>query len=135
MLHNSALARAAVAAVVLLLGVSACADPPRPRRRPRVRRSSSPASTAWPVGPELTYPLPDHVAGLPKTLTISITGDTTTPYRSGVVLADAFGGSLLAVDGDQHPIAATGASPCVDDTVADYLMSLRTPPAGTRCHL
>ncbi len=90
---------------------------------------------AWPAPPKPTYPFPDRVDGLPPTLTISITGDPTTPYDAGIRLAEALGGSLLTVEGEQHTVVAGGKNTCVADITADYLISLRTPPDNARCTL
>ena len=90
---------------------------------------------AWPVPPKPTYPFPDRVEGVPPTLTVSITGDPTTPYDAGIRLAEALRGSLLTVEGEQHTVVAGGKNPCVADIVADYLVNLRTPPADARCVL
>jgi pimeloyl-ACP methyl ester carboxylesterase len=88
---------------------------------------------AWPAPPKPTYPFPDRVDGLPPTLTVSITGDPTTPYDAGIRLAEALRGSLLTVEGEQHTVVAGGKNTCVADITADYLISLRTPPDGARC--
>nr|WP_296769097.1 alpha/beta hydrolase [Rhodococcus sp. (in: high G+C Gram-positive bacteria)] len=88
---------------------------------------------SWPAEPTLGYPYATDVQGLPDTLTVSTTGDPSTPYDGGVSLADTLGGSLLTVDGEQHTVAFSGASDCVDDVVADYLVDLQSPPEGTRC--
>lgn len=93
------------------------------------------ACESWPVEPKTTYPFPDRVEGLPPTLTISITGDPSTPYQAGVNLAEALDGSLLTVKGEQHTIATSGASACVNKAVADYLIHLRTPSDGAACAL
>jgi pimeloyl-ACP methyl ester carboxylesterase len=90
---------------------------------------------AWPAPPKPTYPFPDRVEGVPPTLTVSITGDPTTPYDAGIRLAEALRGSLLTVEGEQHTVVAAGKNACVADLVADYLVNLRTPPAGARCTL
>ncbi|MDV8071427.1 alpha/beta fold hydrolase [Rhodococcus sp. IEGM 1366] len=87
----------------------------------------------WPAEPTLGIPYASDVEGLPDTLTISITGDPSTPFEGGVNLADTLGGTLLPVDGEQHTIAFLGADPCVNDIVADYLVDLVIPPAGARC--
>ncbi|MCG5216433.1 alpha/beta hydrolase [Streptosporangium sp. KLBMP 9127] len=89
----------------------------------------------WPAKPTLDYPYADKIKGLPKTLTVSITGDPSTPYDGGVSLAKALGGSLLTVEGEQHTVFQGGASPCVNDIVADYLVNLKTPADGARCKL
>lgn len=90
---------------------------------------------AWPAPPKPTYPFPGRVEGVPPTLTVSITGDPTTPYDAGIRLAEALGGSVLTVEGEQHTVVAAGRNTCVADLVADYLISLSTPAEGTRCTL
>jgi pimeloyl-ACP methyl ester carboxylesterase len=90
---------------------------------------------AWPAPPKPTYPFPDRVEGLPPTLTVSITGDPTTPYDAGIRLAEALGGSLLTVEGERHTVVAAGKNACVADLVGDYLVDLQTPPANARCAL
>ena len=90
---------------------------------------------AWPAPPKPTYPFPERVDGLPPTLTVSITGDPTTPYDAGIRLAEALGGSLLTVEGEQHTVVAAGTNACVADLTAAYLIDLRTPPADARCAL
>ncbi|MEV6594907.1 alpha/beta hydrolase [Streptomyces acidicola] len=90
---------------------------------------------AWPAPPEVTYPFPSRVDGLPPILTVSITGDPSTSYHAGVTLSKALGGSLLTVKGEQHTIAASGTNPCVNKIVADYLINLKTPPPAARCEV
>ncbi|MFC8530094.1 alpha/beta hydrolase [Nocardia sp. NPDC057227] len=90
---------------------------------------------SWPAEPTLGYPYATGIENLPPTLTISITGDPTTPYEGGVSLADTLGGALLSVEAEQHTVALGGASPCVNDAVARYLIDLRTPEPGARCVL
>lgn len=89
----------------------------------------------WPAEPTLDIPYATDIEGLPDTLTISITGDPSTPYDGGVSLADTLGGSLLTVDGERHTVAFGGTNPCVNGIVADYLVDLTSPPAETRCTL
>ncbi|WP_280384481.1 alpha/beta fold hydrolase [Nocardia wallacei] len=89
----------------------------------------------WPAAPTLDYPYATGIEGLPETLTISITGDPATPYRDGISLAEALGGTLLTVEGEQHTVAFSGTSDCVNRAVAGYLIDLITPPADTRCTL
>lgn len=89
----------------------------------------------WPAEPTLDIPTATDIEGLPDTLTISITGDPSTPYDGGVSLADTLGGSLLTVDGERHTVAFGGTNPCVNGIVADYLVDLTSPPAETRCTL
>ncbi|GAB2657463.1 alpha/beta hydrolase [Nocardia goodfellowii] len=93
------------------------------------------ACESWPAAPGLDYPYATGISGLSDTLTISITGDPTTPYDGGVRLADTLGGSLLTVDGQQHTIAVDGTNKCVDDIVADYLVNLKSPAEQARCSL
>ncbi|MGW4365534.1 alpha/beta hydrolase [Nocardia takedensis] len=90
---------------------------------------------AWPAAPTLGSPYAVGVANLAPTLTISITGDPSTPFGGGVSLARELGGGLLAVEGEQHTIALSGASACVNDAVAAYLVQGTIPPADARCVL
>jgi pimeloyl-ACP methyl ester carboxylesterase len=87
----------------------------------------------WPV-PPTSEPHVPQVAGLPPTLTISVTGDPATPYQAGVELAEALHGSLLTVEGNQHTAALQGNT-CIDDIVNAYLIDLELPPDGARCTL
>ncbi|WP_145237214.1 alpha/beta fold hydrolase [Prescottella equi] len=93
------------------------------------------ACESWPAETDLDYPYATGISGLPDTLTISITGDPSTPYDGGASLADALGGSLLTVDGKQHTIAVDGTNECVNDIVADYLVDLESPPEQAKCSL
>lgn len=93
------------------------------------------ACGSWPAEPKPAYPFPDRVEGLPPTLTISITGDPSTPYEAGTSLAETLGGSMVTVEGEQHTVLSSGASPCVNDIAADYLVNLTVPPAEARCTL
>jgi len=88
---------------------------------------------AMPGDTELTYPYAQNITGLPDTLTISITGDPTTPYKGGVALAESLGGALLTVEGEQHTVAMSGSSACVSDVVSDYVVNLKTPDDGAVC--
>lgn len=90
---------------------------------------------SWPAKNDLTHPYATDVEGLPNTLTISITGDPTTPYPGGVSLADTLGGSLLTGEGEQHAIAMSGINECVNTIVIAYLTDLRTPEQGSSCTL
>jgi pimeloyl-ACP methyl ester carboxylesterase len=89
--------------------------------------------TYWPVPPTSTPHIP-QVTGLPPTVVVSTTGDPATPYQAGVDLAQALGGTLLRVEGDQHGAVLAGSS-CVDDAVSAYVVDLTVPPAGTACRL
>ncbi|APE33160.1 alpha/beta hydrolase [Nocardia mangyaensis] len=90
---------------------------------------------AWPTPPTLTIPYAQHIEDLPPTLIVSITGDPSTPYEGGSTLAEALGGTMLTVEGEQHTIVMAGTSPCVDDIAATYLIDLHTPPADATCTL
>jgi len=90
---------------------------------------------AWPTEPDLGYPYAQDIEGLPETLTISITGDPSTPYEGGAALAETLGGSLLTVEGEQHTVAMSGVSECVNDAVAAYLVDLETPAEDAACAL
>ncbi|MGX6607886.1 alpha/beta fold hydrolase [Micromonosporaceae bacterium Da 78-11] len=89
----------------------------------------------WPAAAKPAYPAADRdrINGLPPTLTISITGDPSTPYDAGVKLAEFLGGTMLAVDGEQHTILSSGKSACVNEIAARYLTTLQTPDDDTRC--
>ncbi|MCK1814923.1 alpha/beta hydrolase [Streptomyces sp. XM4011] len=109
------------------LAAAPFADPGRP-----IAESSN-MCEFWPAEPTLGYPYGTGIEGLPATLTVAVTGDGLTPYEGGVRLAEALGGSLLTVEGEQHGIALIGGNACVDDMVADYLTDLTLPPDDARC--
>lgn len=90
---------------------------------------------AMPGNTELSYPYAQDITDLPDTLTISITGDPTTPYGGGVTLANTLHGALLTVKGEQHTVAMGGMSACVNDIVSDYIVDLKTPVEGATCIL
>ncbi|MFD7513139.1 alpha/beta hydrolase, partial [Streptomyces sp. NPDC059853] len=110
-----------------VLDAAPFADPGRP-----IAESSS-MCAFWPAEPTLGYPYGTGIEGLPGTLTVAVTGDPVTPYEGGVRLAEALGGTLLTVEGEQHGIALIGGNACVDDIVADYLTDLTLPPDDARC--
>jgi pimeloyl-ACP methyl ester carboxylesterase len=87
----------------------------------------------WPV-PPTSEPHVPQVEGLPATLVISVTGDPATPYQAGVDLAEALGGTLLSVEGNQHTVALRG-NRCVDDLVTAYLVDLQLPAGPAECTL
>lgn len=89
----------------------------------------------WPGQPTLRIPYATAVPGLPRTLVVSVTGDPSTPYAAGQVLADALGSSLLTVEGERHTVAQDAVSPCVNDVFTRYLIDLEVPGAGKRCRL
>lgn len=88
----------------------------------------------WPAEPTLGYPYATGIENLPKTLTISTTGDPATSYAGGVSLARALSGAMLTVEGEQHT-AALSPNPCVHGVVANYLIDLKLPPAEAKCAL
>lgn len=90
---------------------------------------------AMPGSTGLNYPYAQDITGLPDTLTISITGDPTTPYEGGVNLSESLNGSLLTVKGEQHTIAMSGANTCVNRAVSDYVVDLKTPGEGATCKI
>jgi len=120
--ENTELARQARAAAPFL-------DPGRPVDQVHYE------CAAWPEPPSRDLPWLDGDVDVPPTLTVSVTGDPGTPHRGGINLARLLGGSLLTVEGAQHGVALFGQSTCVDRAVTEYLIDLRTPPAGTRCAL
>ncbi|MEV0385845.1 alpha/beta hydrolase [Nonomuraea sp. NPDC050643] len=88
----------------------------------------------WPVKPTLGYPYATNIKGLTDTLTVSVTGDAITPHEGGINLAKALGGSLLTVEGEQHGALLAGNA-CVNETVAAYLIDLKSPAEEARCKL
>jgi pimeloyl-ACP methyl ester carboxylesterase len=87
----------------------------------------------WPV-PPTSKPHVPQVAGLPRTLVISTTGDPATPYQAGVEMAKALNASLLTYEGEQHTVALRGVQ-CVDSIVDQYLVDLKLPDGDARCRL
>ncbi|HEX6354667.1 MAG TPA: alpha/beta hydrolase [Actinophytocola sp.] len=89
------------------------------------------ACAYWPV-PNTSEPHVPDVAGLPKVLVISTTGDPATPYEAGVALAKGLSGTLLTYEATQHTVFLQG-NKCVDTAGANYLTDLKLPSEGTRC--
>jgi pimeloyl-ACP methyl ester carboxylesterase len=89
----------------------------------------------WPSEPTLGFPYAQDVEGLPEILVISTTGDPVTLYAAGASLADSLGGTVLTVEGEQHTVAMGGTNPCVNEIVADYLITLTVPTDDQRCVL
>lgn len=89
----------------------------------------------WPVKPTLGYPYATNIAGLPRTLVVSVTRDPATPHEGGISLAKTLGASLLTVEGERHGVALVGGNACVDGIVADYLINLKSPEPDRRCTL
>lgn len=68
----------------------------------------------------------------PAVLVVGNTGDPATPYEQAVDVADDLGqGRLLTLDAAGH--VGSGRSRCVDDAVAQYLLTLQLPADGTTC--
>lgn len=91
------------------------------------------ACEQWPEPPTLGFPYAQDVDGVPLPPVVSITGDPTTPYEGGNALAEALGGTVLTVEGEEHTIVMRGTSPCVDQVASAYLIDLQLPPADARC--
>jgi pimeloyl-ACP methyl ester carboxylesterase len=93
------------------------------------------ACESWPGRPSLGSPYAQDVKGLPKTMIISVTGDPSTPYAAGKVLADEIGGTVLTVEGARHTVAQEGVSPCVNEAFTAYLIDLKVPDEDRPCRL
>jgi len=89
----------------------------------------------WPTTGELGSPYAQDIEGLPATLVVSITGDPTTPHSGGISLAKSLGSTLLTVTGEGHTVVSGGASPCVDEIAAAYLIDLELPKGELTCAL
>lgn len=87
----------------------------------------------WPAEPTLDIPYAQDVAGLPDTLVVSITGDPTTPYDGGIVMAEQLGSALLTVEGNGHTTIMGGATPCAEEIAAAYLIDGTLPDEGATC--
>jgi pimeloyl-ACP methyl ester carboxylesterase len=90
--------------------------------------------TGWPPGDQLGHPYAQDVEGFADTLTISVTGDATTPYEGGVRLAESLGGSLLTVEANLHGALIAGNA-CVDEAVTSYLLDGVSPGPDATCRL
>lgn len=91
---------------------------------------------SWPEPPTRGDPWLEVPEGeIPMTLTVSVTGDPATPHSGGVAMAEALGGSLLTVEGNQHAAYLLGRSDCVNDIVEKYLIDLEVPAEGATCAL
>jgi pimeloyl-ACP methyl ester carboxylesterase len=85
----------------------------------------------WPVPPNPLRPPRGH--GAPPVLVIGTTGDPATPFKSAVSVSRMLESAvLLTFYGDGHT-AFTQGSPCVDNTVVEYVVRLQPPAAGTTC--
>jgi pimeloyl-ACP methyl ester carboxylesterase len=125
-----------------------CVDSPHPTGATEFRRFAAELETISPrFGPAIANellscaywpaaavgdPRPVTAAGAPPILVIGNTGDAATPYEQAVRVADGLeSGVLLTHEGEGH--TSYGASPCVDDAVAEYLIELDVPPENTIC--
>ncbi|WP_250009756.1 alpha/beta hydrolase [Actinoplanes sp. M2I2] len=87
----------------------------------------------WPAQPTLGIPYGQNIAGLPKTLVVSITGDPTAPHKGSISLAETLDSALLTVKGEGHTIVSSGANKCVDTIASDYLVDLKLPATMPTC--
>ncbi|GII89239.1 proteinase [Sphaerisporangium siamense] len=86
----------------------------------------------WPVKPTGSD-RPLKAAGAPPIVVVGTERDPATPYQWAKSLASELSsGVLLSYDGDGHTAYRTG-SPCVDEAVDRYLISLDPPRSGTLC--
>jgi pimeloyl-ACP methyl ester carboxylesterase len=89
--------------------------------------------TYWPVPPD-GGPAPIHAPGAPPIVVIGNTNDPATPYSQAEALASELdSGRLLTYVGQGHTAYGHGHE-CIDDAVDTYLVTLKLPPVGTRCH-
>jgi pimeloyl-ACP methyl ester carboxylesterase len=99
---------------------------------PAVRFLTAPC-TSWPkpVDPISTL----HVHGTPPLLVIGTTGDPNTPYGWAARLASHLDGSVVLTHvGWGHTwLLNDSGNACMRAAVTAYLVSGRTPAAGTRC--
>jgi pimeloyl-ACP methyl ester carboxylesterase len=85
----------------------------------------------WPVPPvEQAHPV--SAPGAPPILVIGTTHDPATPYSWSQALASQLGGVLLTREGSGHTAYLSG-NQCIVQYVEGYLLSLKVPPAGSRC--
>jgi pimeloyl-ACP methyl ester carboxylesterase len=85
----------------------------------------------WPL-PASPTPAPTG-AGAPPIVVIGTVGDPATPYEWSVQMTEALESAvLLTYEGDGHT-AYLSAGPCIQSSVAGYLIQLDVPAVGTRC--
>ncbi|MFN8025100.1 MAG: alpha/beta hydrolase [Acidimicrobiia bacterium] len=102
-----------------------------PRLGPYIVNTSL-ACASWSVPPVAA---PGRIAapGTPPILVVGTTRDPATPYEQAKALARQLSkGVLLTVKGSQHTSFAAG-NDCADRAVSRFLLTGRTPPAGTTC--
>ncbi len=125
-----------------------CVDRPGPRSLSAIERLSRTLAKAapdfgaaiawssltcaeWPIAPQAKVG-PIRAPGTPTILVVGSTGDPATPYPQAVAVAHQLAHAvLLTRDGPGH--TAYFSSACVRARVDTYLLTLRTPPAGTVC--
>ncbi len=86
----------------------------------------------WPV-PPTDSPHPVRAPGAPPILVVGNVHDPATPYAWAQSLSRQLPGALLTYEADGHTAYRKGSS-CIDDAVDTYLLTLRLPAPGTRCH-
>jgi pimeloyl-ACP methyl ester carboxylesterase len=89
---------------------------------------------SWPAAKEPITKV--HVKDGPPLVVIGNTGDPNTPYVAAQQLTRALGSATLVTwVGWGHTWLLNGASdPCVSQAVTQYLVNLKRPPEGLRCH-
>lgn len=102
-----------------------------PRLGPYIVNTSLACAT-WPV-PPVAPPGAIRASGAPPILVVGTTRDPATPYDQAKGLAAQLAdGVLLTVAGSAHTSFAAGNA-CADKAITRFLVSGRTPAAGTRC--
>lgn len=72
-------------------------------------------------------------AGAADVLIIATTGDPATPYEWGVALSEQLeSGHLVTYQGEGHT-AYNGGVACIDNTIEDYFITGKVPPADPMC--
>jgi pimeloyl-ACP methyl ester carboxylesterase len=93
-----------------------------------LRASTGCLGTPDPIDPIVIGP----ADGAAPILVIGTTGDPATPYQWAVEMADLLAsGVLYTVEAEGH--TAFLSVPCVEQVVADYLVDLDLPAAGSSC--
>ena len=86
--------------------------------------------TFWP-GDRDPYPA-GAAEGAPPIVVVGTTGDPATPYENTADLAGMLGvGHVLTWEGEGH--TAYPSTPCIVQSVDQYLIALQVPPEGKRC--
>ncbi|WP_038169400.1 alpha/beta hydrolase [Tomitella biformata] len=83
----------------------------------------------WPVPATLNWT--PEIPEIPRTVVISTTQDSATPYQAGVDLAKLLGAALITVEGTSH--TATFGNVCVDEAINAYLLDLTVPADEQTC--